>query len=65
MLRNPLMRLLEEIMEIQGPKEHWHIYATGHSMGGSLATLLAYELSVGRPKQDLSSWAPEGPERRS
>ena len=45
-LRAPLMRLLEEIMEMKGPDEHWHIYATGHSMGGSLATLLAYELAV-------------------
>ena len=50
-LRNPLMKLLEEIMEIKGPQEHWHIYATGHSMGGSLATLLAYELSVSHPQE--------------
>ena len=45
-LRDPLMRLLDEIMEMRGPKEHWHIYTTGHSMGGALSSLLAYELSV-------------------
>lgn len=25
---------------------NWHIYATGHSMGGALATLCAHELAV-------------------
>ena len=43
------MRLLEEIMEMRGPEEHWHIYTTGHSMGGALAILLSYELSVRAP----------------
>ena len=26
--------------------ERWHIYTTGHSMGGALATLSAHELAV-------------------
>ena len=26
----------------------WHIYTTGHSMGGALATLCAHELAVSR-----------------
>ncbi|KAK9813880.1 hypothetical protein WJX73_003222 [Symbiochloris irregularis] len=41
----PLVRLLEEIMDMKDD-EPWHIYCTGHSMGGSLATLAAYELSA-------------------
>lgn len=30
-----------------GPKplSKWHVYVTGHSLGGALATLLALELS--------------------
>lgn len=27
------------------PLSKWHIYVTGHSLGGALATLLALELS--------------------
>ena len=42
-VQKPLMRLLNEIMD---DKEPWHIYCTGHSMGGALATLAAYELAV-------------------
>lgn len=29
-----------------GEEEQWHIYCTGHSMGGALACLAAYEISV-------------------
>ena len=44
-VQQPLRRLLDEIMDV-GDDEAWHIYVTGHSMGGALATLAAYELSV-------------------
>ena len=44
-VQKPLLRLLDEIMDVDDD-EAWHIYLTGHSMGGALATLTAYELSV-------------------
>ena len=28
----------------------WHVYTTGHSMGGALATLCAHELAVCKPR---------------
>ena len=31
--------------KLEGVKEPWHVYTTGHSMGGALATLCAYELA--------------------
>lgn len=40
----PLLRMLDEIMD-NGEEEQWHIYCTGHSMGGALACLAAYEIS--------------------
>ena len=30
-------------------EEQWHIFTTGHSMGGALATLCAHELAVSFP----------------
>lgn len=50
-VKKPLLRLLNEIMDV-GDNKPWHIYLTGHSMGGALATLAAYELSV-RPLSQM------------
>lgn len=33
------------IDDASGPQFKWHVYCTGHSLGGALATLLALELS--------------------
>lgn len=45
-----VVRLVEEIMHREdiesSSDEPWQIYLTGHSMGGALATLCAYELAV-------------------
>ena len=41
-----MLRLLDEIMDVKDSKP-WHIYLTGHSMGGALATYAAYEIAVG------------------
>lgn len=35
----------EAVGKLDGSNE-WHIYTTGHSMGGALATLCAHELAV-------------------
>lgn len=31
--------------DIAEPLDEWHVYITGHSLGGALSTLLALELS--------------------
>lgn len=35
----------EAVGKLEG-SDQWHIYTTGHSMGGALATLCAHELAV-------------------
>ena len=35
--------------------DHWHIYVTGHSLGGALATLFSFELGRIRAGKILSS----------
>lgn len=40
MLSLPLGR--DDVAECE---DKWHVYVTGHSLGGALATLLALELS--------------------
>jgi poly(3-hydroxybutyrate) depolymerase len=34
--------------------DHWHIYVTGHSLGGALATLFTFELGRIRAGEDTS-----------
>ena len=39
-----MLTLLDEVLA-EVPEEPWHVYVTGHSMGGSIGQLCAYELS--------------------
>jgi len=52
-----LLELAEEVME---GDEQWTVYATGHSMGGALATLFAYEVAQHdfrkAPKPEIQMW---------
>ena len=41
-----LQRKTRELVGALPEGERWHIYTTGHSMGGALATLCAHELAV-------------------
>ena len=41
-----LQRRTQELVGALPQGERWHIYTTGHSMGGALATLCAHELAV-------------------
>jgi hypothetical protein len=36
----------------------WHVYVTGHSLGGALATLCSYELANRRWGQSSVGWLP-------
>ena len=42
---NPISKFGSQISG-NADKERWHIFVTGHSMGGAKATLCAYELAV-------------------
>lgn len=42
---NPVTKVGDKISG-KADEERWRIYVTGHSMGGSKATLCAYELAV-------------------
>lgn len=48
-VRTRIMRLIRQVVGYidDGPQplSEWHVYVTGHSLGGALATLLALELS--------------------
>jgi len=38
-------RIFSIVRQITGGSPEWKIYTTGHSLGGTLATLCAYEMS--------------------
>lgn len=53
-VKDVIARLVDDILEQEGETqgnrgEGWHIYVTGHSLGGALATLCANELAVSHP----------------
>jgi len=53
-LKPQVFRLLDAILASKGAGEGpWRVYITGHSLGGSLATLCAYELAA-RRQQNIS-----------
>ena len=53
-VRGSILQILQSLMttpkskaektQSQETKNKWHIYVTGHSLGGSLATLCAFEI---------------------
>ncbi|KAI5649963.1 hypothetical protein M9H77_35968 [Catharanthus roseus] len=51
-VRTRIIRLIKQVVGYidDGPQplSKWHVYVTGHSLGGALATLLALELSSSR-----------------
>ncbi|KAK9818196.1 hypothetical protein WJX72_008645 [[Myrmecia] bisecta] len=40
-----VLSMLDEMMD-DGSEQPWHVFCTGHSMGGALATLCAFELAA-------------------
>lgn len=46
-VKGRVMGVIDEMLE-GSAGEQWQIYVTGHSLGGALATLCAYELAVRR-----------------
>lgn len=49
-----IVNMAREIMKEDGSAEPWKLYVTGHSLGGALAVLCAYELKVHCPLPDRS-----------
>jgi alpha-beta hydrolase superfamily lysophospholipase len=49
-VRAALLQVMHSLLILPSPDDleegcdHWHIYVTGHSLGGALATLFTFEL---------------------
>ena len=49
-----VLTLVDELTSVgEGP---WEVFVTGHSLGGALATLCAYELATRRYTGNLKYW---------
>ena len=44
-IKPQIIMLLDAITESGSKEDPWSVYVTGHSLGGALATLCAYELA--------------------
>jgi alpha-beta hydrolase superfamily lysophospholipase len=40
-----VLTLVDQITAAASPSRPWRVYVTGHSLGGALATLCAYDLA--------------------
>jgi len=47
-IKQQIFMLLDAITESGSEEDPWRVYVTGHSLGGALATLCAYELATRR-----------------
>ncbi|KIY92224.1 Lipase [Monoraphidium neglectum] len=47
--------LVDQITESATPSKPWRVRITGHSLGGAIATLCAYDLSARPPKTGAGS----------
>lgn len=43
--QNKVITLVDQITASASPSKPWRVYITGHSLGGAIATLCAYEIS--------------------
>jgi len=44
-VRTKVFRIVEQVTASRSPEEPWVVFMTGHSLGGALATLAAYDLA--------------------
>lgn len=44
-VRTKVFRIVEQVTASRSAEEPWVVFMTGHSLGGALATLAAYDLA--------------------
>lgn len=44
-VRNKVFRVVEQLTASRSAEEPWTVFVTGHSLGGALATLAAYDIA--------------------
>jgi alpha-beta hydrolase superfamily lysophospholipase len=44
-VKNKVFRIVEQLTATRSAEDPWTVFVTGHSLGGALATLAAYDLA--------------------